>query len=105
MPNVPTDTWTLGSVLTEARADVAAVRLDDDRVLLIGGDGVDGLPVSSVEVFEIDGSLSAAAAMNEARSGAAAVRLSDGRVLVTGGSTTLDGVTSTTEIYDPSSNL
>ena len=107
VPNVPTDTWTLGSVLTEARADGAAVRLDDDRVLLIGGNGVDG-PVSSVEVFEIDGSLSPAAAMNEARSGAAAVRLSDGRVLVTGGSTTLDGVTSitsTTEIYDPSSNL
>ena len=107
VPNVPTDTWTLGSVLTEARADGAAVRLDDDRVLLIGGNGVDG-PVSSVEVFEIDGSLSPAAAMNEARSGAAAVRLSDGRVLVTGGSTTLDGVTSitsTTEIYDPASNL
>jgi hypothetical protein len=91
--------WTPAGTMLTARADAAAVLLDDGGVLLIGGDGSSGA-TTDVEIYRDGAGFSPLAPMQVARGRHAAVRLADGRVLVTGG-LTADGPTSSAEIYDP----
>jgi MBG domain-containing protein/Kelch motif protein len=100
LPNVQTGQWVNSSVLLQGRAGAAAVLLPDGRVMVTGGD-VNGAPNSSVEMFNGDGSVSAAAPMATARSGHSALLLTNGEVLVTGGRTSGGGSTNSAELYDP----
>jgi len=99
---IATGTWGSAGNLAESRSGAAAVRLDDGRVLFVGGTGANG-PLNSAEALTAGAGFPAIAPMSEARKGHTATKLSDGRVLVTGGDNG-SGATVTAEIYDPSSD-
>ncbi|MGZ4896370.1 MAG: kelch repeat-containing protein, partial [Candidatus Angelobacter sp.] len=103
LPNVQTSQWAASGNLQKARSGAAAVLLTDGRLLITGGD-VAGAPATSVEMFNPDGSFSAASPMSVARSGHAAVLLATGDVLVTGGRTSGGGITNSAEVFDPTNN-
>ncbi|MGZ6314257.1 MAG: hypothetical protein ACXWNI_01350 [Candidatus Limnocylindrales bacterium] len=97
--------------MVQVRADQAAVRLDDGRVLIMGGTvpftGKCGMtcmdpPTASVEVYDPGtGKFSPAGSLAQPRSGGQALLLHDDRVLVSGGSGQYGGWLNTIEIYDP----
>ena len=93
--DVPLSTWSATSPLAEARADGCAIRLDDGRILIAGGTGING-PLASAELYLSTGSFMAAAPMAASRTSQTCTLLTDGRVLVAGGSD--DG---SAELYDP----
>src|SRR3954468_10183573 len=99
---IATGTWGPAGTMAEARSGAAAVRLDDGRVLFIGGSGGSGAALNSAEILTAGAGFSTVAPMAEARKGHTATKLSDGRVLVVGGDNG-SGATVTAEIYDPSS--
>src|SRR4051812_4832118 len=98
---IATGTWGPAGDLANARSSAAAVRLDDGRVLFIGGSGASG-PLDSAEALTAGAGFSAITHMAEARSKHTATKLNDGTVLVIGGDNGT-GATLTAEIYDPSS--
>ena len=100
IPTLQTGTWHSMGLMGAARSGAAAVLLKDHRVLIAGGDDGTGA-VTSVEVFNADGSFSAVSAMGAARAKHVAVALADGRVLVAGGEGAGGGTTNSAEIYDP----
>src|SRR4051812_37415120 len=81
---IATGTWGPAGDLANARSSAAAVRLDDGRVLFIGGSGASG-PLDSAEALTAGAGFSAITHMAEARSKHTATKLSDGTVLVIGG--------------------
>lgn len=91
--------------LNTARADAVAVRLSSGNVLVAGGDGAGGAPLSSTEIYDpTTGVWTTAAPMPVAVGQAAGVLLPDGDVLVVGGLTSSSGtpsVTGAAELYDP----
>jgi len=97
---VPSGTWVAIGPMNSARTGTSSVLLQDGRILIMGGNDVNG-PSSTAEYFGANGSFSQAAPMNVPRSGHVSVLLRDGRVLVTGGTTSGGGVTNSAEIYDP----
>src|SRR5689334_12086914 len=103
VPNVPSGTWQAWGDMSVARQGAATVRLQDGRVLIVGGSDANG-PLASVEIFGNDGTFSNAQPMHAARTGHAATMLTDGRVLVSGGASSGGNVTNATEIYDPASD-
>ena len=105
-----TNSFTRVGNMIRGRRGHATVRLQDGRVLAIGGryfnstSGKD-VSLSSVEIFDPSTETwSSTGSMNVAREGAVAVLLSTGKVLVTGGTRIAPGTTylSSAEIYDPS---
>jgi hypothetical protein len=100
-----------GPAMTEARADQAAVRLDDGRVLIVGGTipftGTCAMAciapaTGSVEIYDPStGKFSPNGSLAEPRTGGKALLLNDGRVLVSGGNGENGTYLSTIEIYDP----
>jgi hypothetical protein len=96
-----------------ARCFHTATKLQDGRVLLIGGAGAQGIVTDTVEIYDPDTeSLSPAANMNSPRSGHSAILLNNGKVLVSGGlltyvdaspsfGTVLNTAQDTVELYDP----
>src|SRR6266436_5317995 len=64
-----------------AQNGASAALLQDGRLLISGGAGKNGAPVSTAEIFK-DGSYSQAASMSNARDLHASVTLKDGHVLV-----------------------
>ena len=60
VPDVPTGQWLPGPALAQPREGAVSVALDDGRVLVIGGRTASG-PVSTVEVFDANGSLAVGA--------------------------------------------
>jgi hypothetical protein len=78
--------------------------LPDGRVLIAGGKDAAGNALASADLFNADGSVSAAPPMAHPRYGHSAIFLMDGYVLVAGGHTTGGGVTNTAELFDPLSN-
>jgi len=89
--------WMPSEPMAGARARHAAVELDDDRVLVVGG----GL--AEPEIFDPEAGIwTPTTPANSLYSMARAARLVDGRVLVVG-STSDQG--SGTEIYDPDSDM
>lgn len=83
------------------------MRLDDGRVLLVGGSTEPDRVLSSTEIFDpATNRFSRAGDLGTARRKHATVGLSDGRVLVMGGSSERDyaGRFNTTEVFTPSTN-
>jgi hypothetical protein len=92
--------------LAQPRVGHTATRLQDGRVLVIGGSGPDG-QLASAEVWDpTTERFRSAGSLATTRGGHTATLLSDGGVLVVGGSTTGDGATMSfvtgAELWDPS---
>lgn len=100
--DVAAGTWTLlASNMSVPRYIHQAVRLDNGKVLVIGG-GTNGsaTPTNSVDIFDpATKTFSAAAPMSTARAYHNATLIPGGRVLAAGGT----GLASS-EVYDPSAN-
>ena len=97
--NPPSGTWSSAGVMSEARSSHTATLLEDGRVLVAGG-----ASSAEAEMYDPSGRWSSAARMLQVRSFHTATRLPDGRVLVTGGLGP-SGFLSTSEVYDPSTNV
>ncbi len=103
---------TFGSVgnMTRQRAFHTATKLDDGRVLLVGGNNSSGLVTATAERFDPNAnSFTATSTMSRARAGHTASKLNNGKVFVAGGTNDFSSVdamvagsTDKTEIYDPS---
>jgi hypothetical protein len=93
--------------MSVGRARFQGVRLDDGRVLVMGGNkngSGGGGALDSAEIYDpISGAWSPTGSMHHAREAARAVKLQDGRVVITGGSDGGDPRRSedTTEMYNP----
>jgi hypothetical protein len=93
-----------------ARENARAVRLQDGRVLIAGGDqGTCGAcgrfrPLASAELYDpATGRFSQVGSMSVVRVWQTMTLLNDGRVLVTGGASTDGAPLTSSEIYDPAS--
>jgi hypothetical protein len=87
------------SMATERRGHTAT-RLQDGRVLIVGGENSTGA-LNGTEVFDpAAGTFAAAGNMSAARADHSATLLADGRVLIAGGRNSA-GAVATTEIFDP----
>ena len=92
-----TNAWSTTGALNLARSDQNAVRLNDGRVLVVGGLASVG---ASTEIYNpATGAWSVAANTNVSRYLSQSNLLPSGKVLVTGGA-----VTSSAELYDPLAN-
>ncbi|MCA9321386.1 MAG: hypothetical protein KDB53_11655 [Planctomycetes bacterium] len=81
-----------GPTMAVERALHQSLRLDDGRVLIIGGVDSNGLCSTSCETFDpATGQFTATGSMIEARAGHVATKLANGKVLVTGGVATIMG--------------
>ncbi|MGD0670859.1 MAG: kelch repeat-containing protein [Candidatus Binatus sp.] len=92
--------------MTSPRANAAAIRLRDGRVLICGGTatGEVGGVLSSAELYDpVARSFTPAGAMTVARAGQTITMLRDGRVLLTGGvqNAGFRSQLASAEIYDP----
>ncbi|MEQ8768692.1 MAG: kelch repeat-containing protein [Planctomycetota bacterium] len=104
---------TFGSLgnMTRQRAFHTATKLNDGRVLLVGGNNSSGVVTATSEIFDpTNDSFTNAAAMSRARAGHTASKLNNGNVVIAGGTNsfaTIDaivtGSTNTTEIYNGTS--
>ncbi len=103
-------TCSAGPTMTSSRALHLAVRLNDDRVLLIGGTNSAGVVLGSCELYDpATNSFTATGSMATPRVLHAACRMADGRVMVAGGTSTvmpdvvaaLGATQSSVEIYNP----
>jgi hypothetical protein len=72
--------------LQYARADATASLLNDGSILIVGGVGRDGAPLTSAELYKPITRSTTVHEMATARDGHTATVLTDGRVLVAGGS-------------------
>ena len=97
---VQSGSWSQTGILSNPRVGASAATLPDGRILITGGDPGNG-PTASVDLFNTDGTISAAPPMMYARSKQVSVVLQDGRILVAGGITTGGSATNTAEIFDP----
>jgi hypothetical protein len=103
-PATPTEKWTLVGGRTvsqyQFRSEHTATRLQDGKVLVVGG-REEGAFLSSCEVFDPDtGAWSDVGSLNEARTGHSAVLLYTGNVLVVGGYSQASDLQST-EFFNP----
>jgi hypothetical protein len=89
------DSWSPRPPLPSARSHHAAIALDADRILLLGGyeSGV----TSTTVVYSMPSGTTSTGSMLRPRVTPAGVRLADGRVLVVGGSATSES----SELFDP----
>ncbi len=72
--------------MAEGRSRHTSTLLPNHEVLLVGGDGTDGIALYGAELFDaVTSSFQATGSMIESRRGHTATLLRDGRVLVTGG--------------------
>jgi hypothetical protein len=109
-------TFLPGPTMSVPRVYHTQTKLDDGRLLILGGCNTGGVVHASGEIYDHDaGTLTPIAPMSTPRSGHAATLLSDGRVLVTGGlldyqialsslDAALDTAQDTAEIYDPATD-
>ena len=96
-----TGIFSLTGLMTASRAGHTATRLDDGRVLLVGGVSESGTFQSTAEIYDpIDGTFTETGSMSTGRAGHVAIKLPGGQVLIVGG---LDGThyLGSAEIYDP----
>ncbi len=93
--------WTtLASAMVEPRTEFTATVLRYGNVVIAGGSHA-GVPVSSVEVFDISSeTFSSTGALSAARENAAAAAISDFKVLVAGGSDVNGATLASTEVID-----
>jgi Kelch motif len=97
--------WTLTGSMNIARADHAAVRLHDGRVLVAGGDSSEEEPrFTSAEIFDPhigQWTMTGDMTIGRSESEYAVALLPDGRVLVPGGHTDFETPVSSADLYDP----
>jgi N-acetylneuraminic acid mutarotase len=99
-----TTTWAVVGPLSTARAQHAATRLNDGRVLVVGGVDATNTALASTEIYDpTTQSWSPGPPMSTARQLPSMTLLANGRVLVSGGANAT-GVLGTAEIYDPVAN-
>ena len=100
-----TETFRTASALVAPHGDGhAAVRLTNDKILILGGDlsGTGRTPTAAAELYDpITGEFSVTSPMRLPRRAFGVVLLRDGRVLVAGGTTSNQAVTGAAELYDP----
>ncbi len=100
--------WTATGSLAVGRGAHTMTRLQNGKVLVVGGRDSAGNKLASCELFDrsagTNGAFAAAGSLALARVGHLATLLTDGRVLVVGGTTTGGALTKTAEIYDPVAN-
>lgn len=96
-------TWAAGAQLNTARTSHASTVLPDGNVLVAGGVGAGGGPVTSAETYNTTtGAWSGTTSgMSAGRSCHTQTLLPNGKVLVTGGITTSGSATASAELYDP----
>ncbi|MGK3989090.1 kelch repeat-containing protein [Sorangium sp. So ce136] len=103
----PTDsTWSRMQAMGEARRSHTATLLQDDQVLVVGGEGeVRRAPIDTVELYDpMTDAWARRAPMATARYSHSATLLRNGKVLVAGGRTGVGGSASplySAELYDP----
>ena len=99
-----------GPTMGTSRALHLAVRLNDNRVLIVGGADATGAVLSSCEIYDpVTNLFTPTNSMSTPRVLHAACRLADGRVMVAGGTSALQpdvvaaitGTLSSVEIYNP----
>jgi N-acetylneuraminic acid mutarotase len=96
--------WAPRAAIPDARHYFAAVKLNSNKVLAIGGFTNTG-PTSSAVVYDpAADAWTAAAPLLSPRSDPSATVLLDGRVLVAGGSAAMTTTLASAEIYDPVAN-
>ena len=84
--DVSKNIWESVNHLGEPRWGHSMVLLDDDTVLISGGVGQDGFPITSVEKYDLkDSSIKVIASMGEARASHRLLKDSDGGVYALGG--------------------
>jgi hypothetical protein len=90
-----------GSMATP-RFGHTATLLKTGKVLVVGGDGTNGIPVATAELYDpTTGTFSSTGSMAAARAFFAAALLPSGKVLVTGGLDAAGNPLQTAEVYDP----
>jgi N-acetylneuraminic acid mutarotase len=95
--------WSSAASLTAARDNHTATLLTNGKVLVVGGQNVNGV-LSSAELYDpATNSWSSAASLTAARDNHTATLLTNGKVLVVGGQNS-SGDLSSTELYDPTTN-
>lgn len=104
-----TGTWQKTAGLNAIRVGLVLMPLADGRALVAGGETADGIPFSSVKLFDPTAwTWSQPGLMSYARTDAAGATLQDGRVLVTGGwfpsPTATSRLVPTSEIFNPSTD-
>lgn len=98
----PTGRFVATGMMGEARQYPATAILPDGRVLVAGGQDLDGLALATAETWDrATGEFSSTGSMTTARMGATATPLADGRVLVAGGTSDFAARFDTAELYDP----
>jgi subtilase family serine protease len=101
--------WASTAPLAQAREGATATRLNDGRVLVVGGIGAAG-SIAQAEIYDATGTqVTASASMSVGRVGHIAVLLNDGRVLIAGGDQTTGGWSipnrqASAEVFDPATN-
>jgi hypothetical protein len=110
-------TFSPGPTMSVERTTHTATRLDDGRILLVGGIDSVGVAHTSCEIYDrATDSLVATGSMSAPRSGHTATLLDDGRVLVTGGfadyqnpetewAAALNTAQDSAELYDPATGV
>lgn len=94
--------WSPAGPMSVARHSACVAPLLDGRGLVAGGQGADGV-LSSVELYQSDGSFLPGQPLLHARSSHTCTVLGDGRVLVAGGQS--DNGAAPAEIYDPQADV
>jgi hypothetical protein len=96
-----TDKWTPGQKLSHGRSQHTATRLQDGKVLVVGGISSGPASLSSCEVFDPNsGDWNDVGDLNEARTGHTVVLLYTGHVMVAGGYSSGD-ILQSTEFFNP----
>ena len=93
--------WVVTTGMTSARAHHASVKLNDGKVLVMGGVGVSNEALDTAAVYDPAAKTwTAVGPMSVKRKNFAAVLLKDGKVLVMGGKDD-SGALASAEVYDP----
>lgn len=88
--------------MTSPRAEPTVAKLQDCRVLVVGGINDSGVVLSSAELFDpATNSFTVTGSMTVERVGHTATLLQDGRVLVVGGRNASNRPIATTEVFNP----
>lgn len=100
-----THKWIATGSLTNARDGQTATLLPSGKVLVVGGENGEGIPLASAELYDpTTGTWTTAGNMTAARDGHTATLLLSGKVLVAGGHDSSYQALASAEIYDPATN-
>jgi Kelch motif protein/galactose oxidase-like protein len=100
-----TGRWSPAGRMNSTRYFATIVMLSNGKLLVSGGNAINGLPRDSVDLYDpASGTWTATPSLNVSRNSHGAANLPGGKVLVQGGFTLNNGFTQTGELYDPLAN-